>query len=79
MRVDIPLSRKTQPVLIPRHHSARTVVAVVGRSGVGKSTLIAAGRALPGSGNRVGERLIDAASLSDYRRQTAGHQDVAII
>lgn len=59
-----------------------TVVAVVGRSGAGKSTLIKllAGLYSPGSGQiRVGERLIDAASLSDYRRQTGlVTQDVAL-
>ncbi|MBZ4754041.1 salmochelin/enterobactin export ABC transporter IroC, partial [Salmonella enterica subsp. enterica serovar Typhimurium] len=75
---------KTQPVLdnlsliIP----PGTVVAVVGRSGAGKSTLIKllAGLYSPGSGQiRVGERLIDAASLSDYRRQTGlVTQDVAL-
>ncbi|ESE84131.1 salmochelin/enterobactin export ABC transporter IroC [Salmonella enterica] len=50
-----------------------TVVAVVGRSGAGKSTLIKllAGLYSPTSGQiRIDERPIDAASLSDYRRQT---------
>lgn len=55
---------------------------MVGRSGAGKSTLIKllAGLYSPGSGQiRVGERLIDAASLSDYRRQTGlVTQDVAL-
>ncbi|EEJ9031014.1 ABC transporter ATP-binding protein [Salmonella enterica subsp. enterica serovar Oslo] len=59
-----------------------TVVAVVGRSGAGKSTLIKllAGLYSPTSGQiSIGERLINAASLSDYRRQTGlVTQDVAL-
>lgn len=57
-------------------------IGLLGRNGAGKSTLIKllAGLYSPGSGQiRVGERLIDAASLSDYRRQTGlVTQDVAL-
>ncbi|MGS9097278.1 ATP-binding cassette domain-containing protein, partial [Salmonella enterica subsp. enterica serovar Infantis] len=75
---------KTQPVLdnLSLTSPPGTVVAVVGRSGAGNSTLIKllAGLYSPGSGQiRVGERLLDAASLSDYRRQTGlVTQDVAL-
>ncbi|EGM6511171.1 ABC transporter ATP-binding protein [Salmonella enterica] len=59
-----------------------TVVAVVGRSGAGKSTLIKllAGLYSPTRGQiLIGERLINAASLRDYRRQTGlVTQDVAL-
>ncbi|EAV6461472.1 ABC transporter ATP-binding protein, partial [Salmonella enterica] len=75
---------KTQPVLdnLSLTIPPGTVVAVVGRSGAGKSTMIKllAGLYSTDSGQiRVGERLIDAASLSDYRRQTGlVTQDVAL-
>ncbi|EHE7799810.1 salmochelin/enterobactin export ABC transporter IroC [Enterobacter cloacae complex sp. CDL006] len=58
------------------------VVAVVGRSGAGKSTLIKliAGLYSPTHGRiSIGDRIIDDASLADYRRQIGlVDQDVAL-